>query len=510
MCQAPDFDVVIGGRAYDPSPYVAFAAFQTMKGAKQVSLEQLGEKVLGGFFHMGKIMECGGSCAKPKCKSTTAKIYRDGSFDVYPLNSLSQCTPQSVAAHTLYEKSRPDLLYGPGGCLDLTGSIYKQLSDQIGVRVSGGLFRQPVTKYTVKLEAAHVVGYRTIFMGSMKDPILTSQVDSFLDRVQGFVERQHADLTEQWKLGVHKFGSSSDAAGICGPIFVVGEALGATQEVANSVAAAARIACVHGPYPGQKATSGNFGMGLGGLLEIPTGPCAEFCVYHLMELENGEEYAREIAPRKCISNQHEDIMPRPLFSWKQSRVGTLPSELPTASTVPPRRLVPSNEDGKLAVALDTTQNGSRSDRAYATGATISTHQPANDYDGLTSVDSESFYTLANLAGVIRSKNAGPFELTFDVIFNSPLVYNLVKTSNLLSQEVISKLFGVEVRDIIYCGFFDQALAFKATIPRMRSRLKAASGGFMEDDVHGSQQYLPLMNLLIPDYLAQQIREIFKT
>ncbi len=42
-------------------------------------------------------------------------------------------------------------------------------------------------------------------------------------------------------------------------------------------------------------------------------------------------------------------------------------------------------------------------------------------------------TLKNLAKVIRSKNSGPFELTFDVIFADPAVYEHVKASGVLTR-----------------------------------------------------------------------------
>ena len=99
-------------------------------------------------------------------------MYRDGTFDLIPMDPESRCTPLSVAAHTLYEKSRPDLLYGPGGHLDLTGSQYEQLEDDRSTRVRGGTFTFSTDTgrpYQVKLEAAKSIGYRSIYMGSISD-----------------------------------------------------------------------------------------------------------------------------------------------------------------------------------------------------------------------------------------------------------------------------------------------------------------------------------------------------
>jgi len=63
------------------------------------------------------------------------------------MNPAERCTPLSVAAHTLYEKSRPDILPGPGGALHLAGAHYEALDDR-RTRISGGVF-VPTNKYSV-------------------------------------------------------------------------------------------------------------------------------------------------------------------------------------------------------------------------------------------------------------------------------------------------------------------------------------------------------------------------
>ena len=90
MEEHPDFDIIIAGRAYDPSPFAAFCVYK-------------GFHNLGLNYHMGKILECGALCAKPKSKEALGIMRRD-SFDVLPLDPQARCTVTSVAAHTLYEK----------------------------------------------------------------------------------------------------------------------------------------------------------------------------------------------------------------------------------------------------------------------------------------------------------------------------------------------------------------------------------------------------------------------
>ncbi|MBU0992720.1 MAG: DUF1446 domain-containing protein, partial [Proteobacteria bacterium] len=50
--QHPDVDIVVAGRAYDPSPYAAFCMMHDIEP--------------GIYWHMAKIMECGALCAEPK------------------------------------------------------------------------------------------------------------------------------------------------------------------------------------------------------------------------------------------------------------------------------------------------------------------------------------------------------------------------------------------------------------------------------------------------------------
>ena len=101
-------------------------------------------------------------------------------------------------------------------------------------------------------------------------------------------------------------------------------------------------------------------------------------------------------------------------------------------------------------------------------------------------------TLQNLAKVIRSKNSGPFEITFDVIFDEAAVYERVKASGVLTPALIEKLYGVPAADIVSFIFFDPALAFKFTLRR-----GWAQGSIGERDTFGSQQHAPLMSIAIP-------------
>jgi len=98
-------------------------------------------------------------------------------------------------------------------------------------------------------------------------------------------------------------------------------------------------------------------------------------------------------------------------------------------------------------------------------------------------------TLRDVAKVIRSKNAGPFEITFDVIMDDVRSYERLKASGALTREKICKLYGVQPEDILTFMFFDPARAFKLTLRR-----NWPQGGIGERDTFGAQQHIPLMTL----------------
>jgi len=99
--------------------------------------------------------------------------------------------------------------------------------------------------------------------------------------------------------------------------------------------------------------------------------------------------------------------------------------------------------------------------------------------------------LSKLAKLIRSKNAGPFELTIDIMFDNESNYLRVKNSRVISPELISGLYNVS-KDKFSVINFDPAWAIKVTIPR-----PTISGSFDDTDVYGGQQYGPLVDLEIP-------------
>lgn len=101
-------------------------------------------------------------------------------------------------------------------------------------------------------------------------------------------------------------------------------------------------------------------------------------------------------------------------------------------------------------------------------------------------------TLGELARLIRSKNAGPFNLTFDIMFDEEETYRRVAASGVLTKEVFGKLYGIPEEKILLVHH-DAARAIKISIPR-----RAASADLEDADCYGGQQFGPLVDLEIPE------------
>ena len=96
--------------------------------------------------------------------------------------------------------------------------------------------------------------------------------------------------------------------------------------------------------------------------------------------------------------------------------------------------------------------------------------------------------LRDVASVIRSKNAGPFELTLDVLLKDDETFEKLKNADVINTKSIAQLYRIPEENVIGIVYFPNARAIKATIVR-----PLASGAMGERDVYGAQQHAPLVN-----------------
>jgi hypothetical protein len=99
--------------------------------------------------------------------------------------------------------------------------------------------------------------------------------------------------------------------------------------------------------------------------------------------------------------------------------------------------------------------------------------------------------LGDIATVCKSKNAGPFELTIDVVFDDPALFKKVKSTEVLGPKLFARLYGVRESEILFT-VYDVGYAFKATFPRLVS-----AGDIGDTDVYGAQQHAPLLEIDVP-------------
>ena len=97
--------------------------------------------------------------------------------------------------------------------------------------------------------------------------------------------------------------------------------------------------------------------------------------------------------------------------------------------------------------------------------------------------------IIDAARVVRSKNAGPYELTFDIIFKGRAEFEECRAGGAVNAALVSRLYGISESDVLGVLWFEPANAVKITIKRPRP-----SGTAGETDIYGAQQHAPLLGI----------------
>ena len=98
--------------------------------------------------------------------------------------------------------------------------------------------------------------------------------------------------------------------------------------------------------------------------------------------------------------------------------------------------------------------------------------------------------LSTLAHVVRSKNAGPTQLTIDLFFNDALGYDRAAASDSLSAAAVAALYQCDAVQVQRYAL-PALLAMKFTLPR---HIRAGDPG--DGDVYGAQQHAPLLDVVV--------------
>ena len=94
--------------------------------------------------------------------------------------------------------------------------------------------------------------------------------------------------------------------------------------------------------------------------------------------------------------------------------------------------------------------------------------------------------LFDMAKIIRSKNAGPLFITFDLMFDSR--EGMEEVARKLTKEQVAAAYEVPVEQIQIIPY-ECVDSIKITFPR-----KHVSGSLDEDDVYGCQQHMPIARI----------------
>ncbi|MFE0470203.1 DUF4387 domain-containing protein [Streptomyces sp. NPDC058947] len=101
-------------------------------------------------------------------------------------------------------------------------------------------------------------------------------------------------------------------------------------------------------------------------------------------------------------------------------------------------------------------------------------------------------TLLDYCSLVRSKNAGPFTLTFDFMCHDQAAYDALVATGFLDRELFARLYGADPADVLLVNH-PLALAVKVSLPR-----PTVQGDLRDSDCYAGQQYGPLMDLVVSD------------
>lgn len=281
-------DLVLAGRCSDAALY---AALPVARGIPE-----------GLAWHAGKIVECGTMVCETLGKGVIVGRLTDADATIIPVGAGLRCTPQSVAAHSLYENADPYLHRECSGTLDLSRSVFEAVDERC-VRVTGSAFI-PAPEYTVKLEGATLVGYQSIMVGGIRDPFILKQLDSWLEGVWETIHKSaNALLGDQmsqndYHLMFHVYGRDG-VMGALEPkrdvvpheVGIVVEATAPTQELATKLAVLSRQPFLHHPIPEWKGAITGFAC-LHNPAHIERGAVYRFNVHHVVLPRTPDEMFR--------------------------------------------------------------------------------------------------------------------------------------------------------------------------------------------------------------------------
>ena len=195
----------------------------------------------GLAYHVGHVLECGALACDPGSPSDclVAEIYDDGSAIFTAPNPARRCTAYSIAAHSLYEESHPQLQYYPEGILVMEKTqFFSRDGRSAGIRNSRFVHSAKPWPWSIKLEGSRRLGSRKVSLIHLDPADLPKIPSDVLVYGRNGVQAQPVDASQR-ELGI------------------IVEATGKTREDAVLLASLLTHYLIHYGYAGRKATAGN-------------------------------------------------------------------------------------------------------------------------------------------------------------------------------------------------------------------------------------------------------------
>jgi len=270
-------EIVIAGRTTDTA---IIAALPLERGVDP-----------GIAWHGAKIGECGALCATRPQTGVLMLDYAPDSVAVAPLAAGARATPHTVSAHMLYENADPMRLTEPGGVLDVSGARYEALGEA-RVRVSGAAW-QADPFYKVKLEGARRAGFQTILLSLVRDSRYVACIRAWCADIEARAAEKIAarlgpdpsDRIELRRIGVDAtLGELERRGGEPAEVGVLAIVTARDQARASEIARLLNPYLLHHPLT-EEEEQPTFAFPFSPP-EIERGAAYEFCLNHVMELDD--------------------------------------------------------------------------------------------------------------------------------------------------------------------------------------------------------------------------------
>jgi hypothetical protein len=493
----------------------------------------------GLAYHVGHVMECGALACDPGSPSDclVAEIYDDGSALFIAPNPARRCTAYSIAAHSLYEESHPQLQFYPEGVLAMEKTqFFSTDSRTAGIRNSHFVHAGKPWPWSIKLEGSRRLGARKVSLIYI-DPADLPKIP--------------AEILVYGRNGVQTtpVGVSQRELGI------IIETAAKTEGAAIMLASLLTHYLIHYGYPGRKATAGNIAYPLSPNLVsfkrddgsygaiVPSGTRdpvffenyakVKAAVIKLIENEFPHALANasymitdadasnpaillRTVDRDAtrLAEHHAQEIERITRLAQPKLSSRLNLDAPDAYAWSLYHLL-QNEDVIKNVMFPITYyqaNGSVWDHQETARARYfdigETNYAGNLDDRTLSLIADvppvgqpiGTHRLLDMAVVIRSKDAGINRLTFDIIFTSGENYEAALRSNMFSKENVARMLNLPAERVVGTFFVDTCNAIKISVERPN-----ISASVDERDVFGAQQQSAVEHLIIPIYAVALAR-----